>query len=374
MKPTTLTELKAEISRREAARPQIRERIAAFMKEKFGISNFWKIVDNFFQGQEGFGLCLARQIPTSNIEHVGLALLCEWLQNQGFKCEFSPLALYADSYIGGNDYKESLVKIPWVMDRRKRPGEITQQTEKLLQKSEIVGTGYVFSQMQHHAGTPLTEHHLQLLGNALGYLPPVRDISPYFRLTAQLALGADAPRKPDEVYVTNGTCRERLVRATQLEDANFSRPRARWYYFIYLLVLVDGHRGLLSTVDDCDDVTGWFDDAIREIEEICGFQPLIIDVPVKVVGNGYESFLNEHSLRVQQGDWRKLISQPSPESTIFDAAEHFQKSILTLPKLRSEQGQQKMVQTCVNEPLPPEQTAQSNPQSSPSQTETQGRI
>lgn len=374
MKPTTLAELKAEVSRREAARPQIRERIAAFMKEKFGIPNFWEIVDNFFQDQNGFGLCLARQIPTSNIEHVGLALLSEWLQNQGFDCEFSPLALYADSYIGGNDYKESLVKIPWVMDRRKRPGEITHQTEKLLQKSEIVGTGYVFSQMRHHTGAPLTEHHLQLLGNALGYLPPVRDISPYFRLTAQLALEANAHRKPDEVYVTNGTCRERLVRTAQLEDANFSRPRARWYYLIYLLLLVDGHRGLLSTVDDCDDVTGWFDDAIQEIEKICGFQPLIIDVPVKVEAKGYESFLNEHPLRVQQGSWRELVLIPGPEATIFDAAEHFQKSLLALPKLRSEEGQQKMVQTCVNEPLPPEQTSQNNHEPHSAQTETQGRI
>lgn len=331
MKPTNLKELEDEISRRKDARPKIRASIETFMATKFGITDFWKIADSLFQGQEGFGLCLARQIPTPNIEHTGLFLTVQWLKEKGFNCEFSPLALYGDSYIGGNRYKESLIKLPMIMNSRS-PGKLTTQMEKLPGKSVVVEQGHILEEIRHRAGHTLPEHHTKLWKSVIGNIP-IRDLTPYFRELALKSLEAGAPRMPKQLYIKNGSAVEKLVYASELNGKKLNRPRAKWYYLLYLFLLVDGHRGLLSTVGDCADVTSWFDDAITEIENVCEFKPLIIDIPVKVEAKGYESLLNEHPVRIHQGPWKDLINPPPCSSSIFDAAEHFQTSLLTLPKL-----------------------------------------
>jgi len=92
---------------------------------------------------------------------------------------------------------------------------------------------------------------------------------------------------------------------------------------------MDGNRVLLeSTVGDDLKIKWWFNKTEKKLFEITGFNPLIIDVPVKINIDNYQGEMLEHLEFVLESDWKKKIDFPSKENSIFQAMECLGENII----------------------------------------------
>jgi len=321
-----ITELRDEIAARSKDGAKIRERVDEYVRYEYGVQGFTTLAEGFFAGQRKFGVCLARQIPTANLEHLAKERLVEWMMLQNFEVEAIPMALTRDSVGTKNPLKISYWKVP-ILDRG-RNGRINVQNLRVLEVSDSKDIGQrILSEIRTTSGQTLVEYH-QNLRQGAGVSRWTVDLSYFFLECLRQSIQAGSDRAPKQLYVVRGSKEKKIwTREADLKDIN--RPPADWYYFLYLMLFLDGKRGLLSTVDDDDIVTTWFKQSIRKIEEVVGVKPLILDTPKGVEIEGYVSNLVEVPKWPQKDkSWRHKLGMPPADAPIFNVCEHFEKALI----------------------------------------------
>lgn len=314
-----LFQVKNEIEQRRKNAKKIRSKINEFCNEKYGIENFFAIADKHLGCEDNFQICLARQIPTPNIEHIALYLASrEW----GMKPLF--LSLIRDSYPQNekNGYKKSLVNSPMIF--RGRNGKIVAQNIKFSKEKALQNA--ILSEIKNVNGISLPEMHWSLMKQAITHdLPVKKDMSDFFSEVLSCAK-KNLPRK---IFVKNGKHEQKIDFCNyKLDEA---RPPADWYYIFHLLLFLEGRYGLASTVDENQEVINWFRINNQKIKDICGFYPLILDIPLKVNADGFCSSLNEIPKKSLSGNGFMSsisLSKQSSEMCFFEIMKHYETELI----------------------------------------------
>jgi len=322
-------ELVVEVEWRRKHGNAIRSEIDSYAERNFGVGNFSQKADSFFGNGNGLKICLARLVPTVNIEQAALEVSCAALDAQlGFPVTALSLSFFRDSYSGRNEYKRSLISQP-IIGRRKRenPGEIFVQRKNLVPRGAEIKEGMLFEQIPTIGGI-LPEFHLQQRYQAFGSFQQL-DTSEFFEvcLKESIAAGACQRRMPGHVYENL----DGIDKKIPLEKINGSRirPPADWFYHLYFLLLVDGHRALASTVGDCHKIDRIICDVVDDITEEVGVAPLIIDTPDAVEADGYHSGLIEINPAVFKSGWKQQVAIPASED-IFSLFKEVEEEIIRL--------------------------------------------
>ncbi|MFZ2188067.1 MAG: hypothetical protein WAV73_00700 [Candidatus Moraniibacteriota bacterium] len=314
-------QIKKEVATRRNAQGEIRSSINAFCAKEFGIEDFFAIADKHFPEQlDEFQVCLVRQVPTPNVEH-----LATYLSAKAWGLEPVYMSLTRDSFpqqATENQYKKSLVNSPRMFRGRKG---ISVQHERLVQDSVL--QNIILSDLGTKCGRKLPEVHWELMGKAIPNPPQKLELAGFF----QELLMSSSKNLPRCVFVRQGR-REKMFYGCNFSEANDPRPPADWYYFFYLLLFVSGSRGLASTVDEDPEVLAWFKEGNQKIENICGFLPLILDTPLKVEVDGFCSKLNEIPRKALGGNgFLKSLPAP-PQATVdgcfFGLMKHYEEGLI----------------------------------------------
>jgi hypothetical protein len=314
-------QVEREAATRRCAQVEIRSSINAFCAKEFGIKDFFVIADKYFPEQmDGFQICLVRQIPTPNVEH-----LATYLSAKAWGLEPVYMSLTRDSFpqqAAENPYKKSLVNSPRMFHGR---NGISVQFERISQEGAL--QNIIFSDLGTKCGRKLPEVHWELMEMAIPNPPQKLELSSFF----QELLLSSSKNLPHSVFVRQGR-REKMSSYYGYSEANDPRPPAAWYYFFYLLLFVSGYRGLASTVDEDPEVVEWFRESNQKIKDICGFLPLILDTPLKVEVDGFCSKLNEIPRKALGGNgFFKSLSAPSQatiDGCFFGLMNHYEKELI----------------------------------------------
>lgn len=314
-------DLENEIIERKESRKEIERSINEYCKTYYGIDNFSSVINELFARQRDFGVCLARQVPTVNIEHLAKHLFVRWLNHRGISAEAIALGFTADSFSTKNDLKRSYCKIPYYL---------TQHRWIVRKKERGSLDGRTLAKILTVDGETLSAHHQDLRRRVFGNNSLKVDVSNFFLECLRECLNNSATEgRPEHLFVERLPDREKLIRTEELNGQKILRPVADWYYPLYLLFFVDGSRALLSTVDDDKKVSSWFKEANNKIEEITGFSSLIIHTPKEVNVDEYRSNLLEIPQWVFRNNWQgEIDSMPLSDSTLFGAYEFFEKWLL----------------------------------------------
>lgn len=318
-----IQDLKQEITSRQAKKLEIRQKVEEHFYRHYGIPRFFSKVDEMFEAQKKFQVCLARQVPNSNVECLAQVLFAQWLNAEPVVIGFT-----ADAFCGENDLKTSYCKVPFL--KRTRKGVLHVQNQNVVSKEDRNNLdGRTLKEINTVDNVSLPQYHLSLRDKALGDQNKVADISELFRYCAVNAL-LNGYRKPPHVY-TDGGGREMKKPITLVGDEeDVLRPPADWYYLFYLALFLDGDRALLSTVGDSPTVQRWFSEAIEELRNVTGgFTPLIINTPDNVEVDGYTSELLEVPLwPLQLGtSLERNVSSPSTKD-MLSAYQHFEEEVV----------------------------------------------
>lgn len=302
-----------------------------FFRKNTGIQSFWDVVSDYFPATLTVGLCLARQIPTINIEHAAFSLFAEWLAMRDIKCKAMSLSVTRDAYHWKNEYKHSLAKIPLLFQNE---GWHIQNRDILSKAVHRNIDGKILEFLQTIEGVSLPAYHYRLREGFFGSIDVTMNLSEFFIKVLSLCSLADCPRKPETVFrEIYGREIEVPFNLKLFERGETLRPPASWHYVPYLMLFVSGERVLISTVDDDEEVTQWFDSAIKVIERVCDFGPLIIASPAQVEVRNFQSRLLEIPKRFLADNFNVLRSEITfPETTqnLFEVMEDFEKQIINL--------------------------------------------
>jgi hypothetical protein len=335
MKVETVMQLRESIENRGRLKAFIRKEVNVCCQERFGIEDFWSTVDQYLPKTSELGLCLVRQVPTANVEHIALALFCEWLSSQGIPCRAMPLSVTRDSYRWQNAYKHSLVKVPFLS--RDIDGELKIQNQGILPKSEKRGVdGKILEHLKTVKGNSLPEYHSELRKRVFGSDDRIMaNLSDFFINLLSQSAGDDHIENPKTIFKEH---RGREIeypfdRRAFLLPGESIRPPASWYYIFYMMLFLTGERVLISTVSDDEKVSGWFNDGIEVSKDACGFEPIIINSPNEVGADGHKSNLLEMPQSfIEHGleGLRSKISMPRGDCSLFAAMESIERQIIEL--------------------------------------------
>lgn len=324
-------EIKDAIQLRQESKEMIREKINEYCFKMYGIENLFSIIDTIFPKNEGLDICLARQIPTPNIEHLSLKLSVRYLsQSQGIQAQPLFMSFHRDAYPNvQNSYKKSLVNIPILF--RSKKGTLITQGQK-ISKGDI--QGMILSEIDSIFNKKLPEYHWELMEKAFyedAKLLHKTDVTIFF----QSVLNACTKNLPEKMYLRKGV-KEELVETKELirQGLNIKdldlRPPATWYYFFYLCLFLDGHKALASTLDEDPNVLAWFDTNNVQMEQICGFQPFILDTPLRVNTGELVSKLEEVPKKALGGNgFLKSLGPLESNLDFFRIMNHYQKELIT---------------------------------------------
>lgn len=318
-----IQDLKQEITSRQAKKSEIRRKVEEHFYRYYGIPRFFTKVDEMFEEQKKFQVCLARQVPNANLECLAQVLFAQWLDAEPIVIGFT-----ADAFCGDNDLKKSYCRVPFL--KRTRKGVLNVQNQNVVSKENRHSlNGRTLREITTIEEVPLPQYHLNLREKAFGDQNKVTDVSELFRYCAVNAL-LNGHRKPPHVY-TDGGGKEMKKPITLVSDEEeVLRPPADWYYLFSLAMFLDGDRALLSTVGDSPTVQRWFSEAIEELRNVTGyFTPLIISTPDNVEVEGYTSELLEVPLwPLQLGtSLERNVSSPQMQE-LFEAYRDFEEEVL----------------------------------------------
>lgn len=331
-----LEQLRQEIKERKKNQKGILQAIDDYCRDAYGVPNFSEIIQEKFPDNSRFGLCLARQIPNANIEHLAHVIVADWVSKNGIPSQAVPMAFTRDCFSGRNPLKKSYVQIPFLKRGRKGLCSLVQEIVHPEQRGSL--DGMILHAIKTTENTPITEYHLELRRQA-GLEEVEVDLSDFFLQCLDYCLAGNG-KKPEFVFVEEGE-KEKRMSTKKLNGHKICRPPADWFYDLYLMLFVDGQRALLSTVDDDDNVSGWFRKAIQKIEKITGFLPLIIDTPKGVTtrnqtksGEAAPNFSSE-LLEIpgwvfQITDWKTKIQTQNLASSVFEAMNLFEEKLIEL--------------------------------------------
>jgi hypothetical protein len=323
----TIDDLKKEIAFRKDNRDIIHARLRDFCQKAYGIADFPRLARNLFGDSPILTVCLSRQIPTANVEHVALRIFAQWLSQNGLECDDIPISFLKDSFTGSNKYKKSLVNVPFIA--RSRKGTIFCHCENILSAQEKkMLDGRIFESLMARDDVPVSEFHYRLREAVFGGSVKRLDVSDFFLSCLRESL-QNRRGCPVHVWV-DCDGRERKVSTNMLNGHQVSRPPAEWYYLLYLMLYLDGDRAMVSTVDDNPVVSRWFSNALEKIKSVTGFAPLLVDIPCQVEADGFRSDLNHVNKRLLEGGWMDNVSLPPGDLPTFLAFESLEKQVIRI--------------------------------------------
>lgn len=258
-----LRQLEQEISSRLKDREGIRERVQKYAFSKFGIVDLYAIIHEALGEPEGFEVCLARQIPAANVEHAAVGVFSAWLtRHMDYKVTGRFLSFSRDTYFP-NPYKRSLVRLPQLKRGRKGP---FLHYEKVASPCQ----GQILSLISTQEGVLLPGFHETLRSVAFSR-EKVSDLSGFLQNLAK----STSKNGPSCVYLRNGDKEKKSFSFDLKDDV---RPPAEWYYLPYLLLFMDGRRGLLTIIGNQSGVNKLIVNSVNEIKREIGIEPLLIPV------------------------------------------------------------------------------------------------
>ncbi len=321
-------ELMAEIVMRRVEENRIRERLDEYCRRQYGIPHWSSITRKYLPFDGMFRVCLARQIPTINVEHTAVELLPTWLAaTLKIPTEAEVWALPRDSYTGSNAYKRALVGLPWL--RRGRKGRYLN-TEWIVERRFLEGR--ILDSIPTRRDKTIPDFHHDLRLTAFGQDGNVVNLSPYHRECLRQCLVNRPDAGPKVVFLRRGHIEQRTDTSAVGSDDDIRAP-ATWYYRFSLMLLMDGTRALLSTVGDTPEVEGWFTQANAEIKAATGFAPLIIETPEAIAVDGFRSMLIEYPAAItERPDWRESIVMPRPNSkrSVFSVVNQLERAVIRI--------------------------------------------
>ncbi len=331
----TVDELRREIERRRNDSERLRGAVVDFCYREYGLRRFTSRVAAIMGENEVFQVCLARQIPTANIEHLAARALAGWLEDvMGMPVQAVALGLRRDVFTLRNPYKRSLVCIPRLGRGRRGPAVRTDSVFPWLERLEGIILGRIVTQ----GGQTLPAYHQAMRDRAFGDANAPVDLSEFHRDNLQhCAERGKRDLLPKRIFVRkNEHEEERPVHSGRMPAAfpGNVRPPAEWYYLFYLMLFLDGRRALLSTVGDDEEVAGWFRDSIDIIETATGERPLIISTPAEASTEWIRSGLLECPDPELLDGWEERLRPPMGRSslTIYQAVLEFERGVLNLAK------------------------------------------
>lgn len=307
------------VEQRRLQRDEIRKTINEYCLNEYGIHEFFSILDEHLLSklrQDRLNMCLVRQIPCQNIEHLAVSRLVKYLQKCGHSASLASISFVRDSYLSKNEYKKSLLNLPIL--GRSRNGLLTVNFENILNvrhRSNVEGR--IFDEFRVVDGGKLVDYHLELRRKIFGSEDIVVDLSSFFKELAFQSVNNAGKKHPKCLYVRQGTreVKNYYTMVDFLQGSDDPRPPADWYYFFYLLMFVDGTCSMVSTMDKDPIVVSWFKRNIEIINEICGCPPLIVDIPLEVSVDGFSSKLNEVPRWTIDNDvWHESIVIPEEDN------------------------------------------------------------
>jgi hypothetical protein len=324
-----------EIRRRSFNREKIRNSINEYCFREYGIYDFFTIADQYLKvssSENIFKICLARQVPCQNVEHLAINRLASFLTDNGIYSTAMPMAFVRDSYTSTNEYKSSLAKIPHLY--RSRKGTLIIKKENILAHHHRENVdGKILDRLETQHGMPLVDFHYALRRNIFGQKDVFVDFSSFVKEIARQSVANGSKNMPEFVFIRSGI-KEKKVHPHEADFSNGQDPRppADWYYFLYLMLFLDGSCALASTVDEDPRVISWFTSNIAKIEGICGFRPLFIDTPLKVSVEELSSKLNEFPKWVSEdAEWESRISLSELSNhKLYQIVEEIEKKIISL--------------------------------------------
>lgn len=326
--------LKSEISKRQTQQQQIRTDLNTYFREMYGIENYFTLFAKHYPiaGSHALSICLARQLPCVNIEHLAIKALCNWLNQHEVPVQYVSLPLTRDSIATSNDYKMSLVKPVTLL--RAQNGRLITRHGKVVHRSQRSNLNMkILDSIKTESDQSLMAFHEQKrldLGASSDY---IIDQSAFLQELAEQCLRAGAPIQPKSLYVRQGDYEKRVDRQDLDLDSGLDyRPPAAWYYLPYLALFLDGTMALASTVDKDPEVLNWFQENSSLLEEICGFKPLLINTPLEVEVEGHVSNLNEIPQWVETDtNWlSRLINIAHPLTDLYYITRNYEQNLIAL--------------------------------------------
>lgn len=335
-----IQKLQEEIKERQKRAPKIREVVNAYCQAEYGINDYFGTVDAFFQRHRKLTVVIARQIPNASVELIAFDQFVQWLNKEGIIAEATPFAFTRDVFSGMSHYKKSLTRVIFLYHKllKNRQRKLTPRSRQVLCQKQRAGLdGRILNQLITQEGQTLPEYHYSLRRKVFGESDKIYcDASKFLSSLLCQCIKSGIGAMPDSMYIDKGNGREQRITLKgnffDLKDNNFPRPPARWYYFFHLLMYLDGQRCLVRIVgDDDEECCAWFDNAIATIIKICGVEPLITELPSRVVVDEYESELLEIPMKfLNDNHWQDKIVLPSSSSTLYDGFADLAKQIISL--------------------------------------------
>jgi len=314
--------LENNISFRKEYKEKIRKAVNLYCCEKYGIENFFQIVEKFIpQVQENrISICLARQIPTVNLEHLIHYLISEWIKTS-FNVETFPVSFSfaRDTFMSKNNYKKSLINLPYL--RRGRKGKYVH-IEKIANGTTRDGT--ILDSIETIKSLNLLEYHQELRKEVFGFEIESIDLLGFFKTCLNEAISNN--KNPRHVYRRIGSTEKRSIWINPNDDI---RPSAEWYYFFYLALFMDGDKILLESIHNDDaQVKRWFYESEKALEEITGLKPLIIHMPNQIETDNYKSECLEYLDFTFESGWKEKLNFPSKKISVFEAMKFLGEEIM----------------------------------------------
>lgn len=315
-------ELKYEVADRRSKVKDIGAKVNAYCRETYGIPSMTTFIDMVFGEQTKFAVCLARQIPTVNVEHIAKHLFADWLGRQGLECEPIAMAFPADSLTYNNPTKVSYVKRPVLF--RGNSGKLVVQNQPIAKDTKTAVDRAILGNVVANNGMNLVRYHEHARRKLFGTAGPRVDVTQMLIGTLQCTLAAkNRSAAPSRIFIEDGI-REKLIAVDDLNGHRITRPPKDWYYFFHLLSFLDGRRALFSRIGDDPKMAATFKQAVEKVADIAGVPPLVIDTPDAVVVEGTRFHLDEVPRWVElDPDWRRRIADPDDQD-LFRVKKHFE--------------------------------------------------
>lgn len=282
--------LAEDVYQRKKQKMDIRKKIDVFAKNHFGIENYSALMNSELGESDELKISVCCQVTTANIEHVSAQFFAEWLNNLGLPAVACFTSFVEDSFAYANEYKKSLVKIPW-LKKSKKSGKLFAENEAVVPKACGDIGGWILEKIQTKEGLSLPDFHRNIIKTVVTKKYLSVDTSRLFEKCLREAI-INQGKMPEYFYVLNGNKDEKVKSINGLNSEKV-RPPASWFYYLHLLAFLDGERALVTQVNDCRKIEKCFSDSISLIKEKIGVEPLIIYTPENVIVDGYKSNLYE---------------------------------------------------------------------------------
>ncbi len=320
------------INERVKNKVEIRYNLKEFFSVTYGIEDIFIYIDKYFNSNSFFDLYFARHVVVPNIEQLSFLLLNKYLRNY-FDCDSTVLTFHNDSFTSSNKYKKSLLKKRLIVSGKEFA------TEKIVERPFRFYYKNKLAKITTKNGCSLIEYYEHLLKSVEVKVSTNNNKILFLRQCFFLAF-LNNKGLPESVFIESYENKEMKLRTSELDFKKIKlkniRPPADWHYLFYLLLFIDGDRALVSTTNDNEEVKSWFQKNCDLLYEICGFRPLIIDIPDKVVtSSGYESNLLEINTAVFEPGWQERIVDPEGEDLdLFEVYEFYAKQLLELRPIK----------------------------------------